>query len=129
TPTELIEQRTVWLVPMWLVLVLLFIVFDILVYGAYRAWRGRERKPKKAPAEVQLRGGGTARASAVEPPASADRDYDESSATRRADRRMSRKERELEAEERRQRREQRAAEAAGRGTHMPPQESNAAETE
>ncbi|MBN2848621.1 MAG: hypothetical protein JXP72_09285, partial [Coriobacteriia bacterium] len=28
TPTELIEQRTVWLVPMWLVLVLLFIVFD-----------------------------------------------------------------------------------------------------
>jgi len=119
TPTELIEQRTVWLVPMWLVLVLFFIVFDILVYGAYRAWRGRERKPSKAAAEVQPSDEGARRASVVVMPTA---DYDAPSSTRRTDRRMSRKERELEAEERRQRREQRAAEAAGRGTQMPPRE-------
>ncbi|MBN2840336.1 MAG: hypothetical protein JXP37_05195, partial [Coriobacteriia bacterium] len=122
TPTELIEQRTVWLVPMWLVLVLLFIVFDILVYGAYRAWRGRERKPKKVPTELALPDEAVGRASVAGPAAATNRDHDESFTTRRASRRTSRKERELEAEERRHRREQRAAEAAGRGTQMPPRE-------
>jgi len=45
TPAELIEQRTVWLLPMWVVLVLAFILFDLLVWAAARTYRSRRGAP------------------------------------------------------------------------------------
>ena len=145
SPSELVEQRTVWLVPTWAVLLLLFLVFDGLVYGAVKAWRQRDRQskrvsPEPAPASREILrdadaesadgAAGTARLSAPtapprereqashESPTALPREASHGSASQpreRHGRRLTRKELRLEAEERRRRREERAAEASGSG--------------
>lgn len=140
SPTELVEQRTVWLVPMWLLLLLVFIAFDLLVWAAVRSYRSRRRPPRTsapsgdasspqtdrpkyassagtaplsesgAPSVVPSEGAAGPEAAAPLS-RSAARDAGRASCHRRA----SRKELRLEGEERRRRREQRATEAAGYG--------------
>lgn len=83
-PSELIETRSVWLIPLWLVVLAGFIVVYSLGYLVYRAVRGRGPKPKGEP----------------KPPGSG-----------RSARKPHGK-RDLEVEERRRRREERAAEVA-----------------
>lgn len=89
-PSELIETRSVWLIPLWLVVLAGFIVVYTLGYLVYRLMRGRKpRQPREPKAP-----------SGPRPPNSG---------------RWTRKphgKRDLEAEERRRRREERAAEAA-----------------
>jgi hypothetical protein len=130
-PTELVEQRSVWLVPLWAILVLAFIVLDVIGYAIIRARkRGRSRAGAATEAAPTIeRPPGfepTARAEAVrvdaqreepavapspkpysaavaEPPASVPR-------SARHQKRMSRKDLRREAEERRRRRAERATE-------------------
>lgn len=89
-PSELIETRSVWLIPLWLVVLVGFIVVYALGYLVYRVMRRRgPRQPREPEAP-----------SDPKPPRSG----------RRA--RKPHGKRDLEAEERRRRREERAAEAA-----------------
>lgn len=83
-PSELVETRSVWLIPLWLVVLAGFIIVYLLGYLVYRAMRGR--KPTRT---------GDPR-----PPSSGPRT------------RKPHGKRDLEAEERRQRRGERATEAA-----------------
>lgn len=132
TPTELIEQRTVWLVPLWAVLLAGFIVFDLLMYAALRVWRGRSRGPARGrPTDARASiPASAADPGAEDPPVAPDPDAREvvhpagagDSASNLRSRgvsrrqtgrtRMSRSELQAEAEERRRRREARAAENA-----------------
>jgi len=89
-PSELVETRSVWLIPLWLVVLVGFIVVYTLGYLVYRARRGRgPRRPRepKGPSDPR-------------PPPSGRRT------------RKPHGKRDLEAEERRRRREERAAQAA-----------------
>jgi hypothetical protein len=90
TPSELIEQRTVWLVPMWLVILLALLMLYALGYWMAR-WLRSARKKSREP---------------IREPAPADAPE---SVARRSDRRRApRRMRDAEAEERRLRREERA---------------------
>jgi len=134
SPTELVESRTVWLVPMWLVLVVMFVIFDLLAYGAYRAWRsrGRKREPAAAvptdmtpsPASPEpvspeaTEPGGSGAASVRNATGATGGLLDAPplpSRSARHGRKLTRKELKAEAEERRRRREARAAEEYRRG--------------
>lgn len=83
-PSELVEVRSVWLIPLWLVVLAGFIVVYTLGYLIYRGMSAR--KPKGGPS--------------ADTPVSS-----------RAARKTTRRPRDAEAEERRRRREERAAEA------------------
>lgn len=140
SPTELVESRTVWLVPMWLVLVVMFVIFDLLAYGAYRAWRSGGRKPKPKPAAAvpaemtpapappepvspeaaEPGGSGAAPArNAAEAPGGLLDAPPLPSRSARHGRKLTRKELKAEAEERRRRRQARAAEEYRRGGGLP----------
>jgi hypothetical protein len=96
-PSELVESVSVWVLPLWLLVLAGFIVVYSLGYLVYRARRGRSSKQSRVPEE----------------PASADStayspDLRGSERRRKTPRRLQ----DIEAEERRRRRQERAAEAA-----------------
>ena len=154
TPTELIEQRTVWLLPMWVLLVLAFVLFDLLVWAAVRTYRSRRRAPGPSapPGDVSPpRAARTTETSSASPPplsvtdqpavtphvdaagreagASFGRSVAREEGRASRHQRASRKELRLEAEERRRRREQRAAEDARYGGGLPGRDGPLADSE
>jgi hypothetical protein len=122
-PTELIETRTVWLVPLWVVIVAGMLFVSGLVAFGRSTFRGRRRAPDRAPEQAR---DGAEEAGVVDATADSvaargrhepsDQLSPDARPLRTAGRaggghRLSGKERRALEEERRRRRERRAAEA------------------
>lgn len=99
-PSELVESLSVWVLPLWLVVLAGFIVVYSLGYLVYRARRGSGPNKSRVPEEPMSAGGAT-----YSP---------EARGSERRRRTTPRRRQDIEAEERRRRRQERAAEAARR---------------
>lgn len=65
-PSEIIEQRTIWLIPVWLLIAVGVVVFALAVWLAMRVSRGRSDSPVRQAAESSHRPRGGNRAQADE---------------------------------------------------------------